>query len=120
MKPIRTEADYREALLEVERLWDSPEGSPEADQLEVLALLIEDYERKHYPIDDPDPIEFLLHVMEARGLTRKDLEPYIGGRGRVSEVLGRKRALSLEMIRALAEELGIPAEVLVKRYSLAA
>lgn len=85
LKLIRTKKDYRAALAEVDRLWDAPAKSPAADQLDVLALLIEQYEREHFPIADPDPIDFLEHVMEARGLTRKDLEPYIGPRGRVSD-----------------------------------
>lgn len=116
MKPIRTETDYRAALSEIETLWDAEEGTPEADRLEVLALLVQDYERRHYPIPDPDPIDFLAHVMEARGLTRKDLEPYIGHRGRVAEVLGRVRPLTLEMIRRLVDGLDLPADVLVRRY----
>jgi HTH-type transcriptional regulator/antitoxin HigA len=118
LKPIRTEVDYQAALKEAEALWDAPEGNLEADRLEVLTLLIQDYEAKHYPIPDPDPIDFLLHVMEARELTRKDLEPYIGSRGRVAEVLNRTRPLSLDMIRRLAEGLQVPAEVLIKRYPL--
>lgn len=118
MKPIRTESEYRSTLAEIEALWEAPEGSPEADHLEVLTLLVQDYERQHHPIPDPDPIDFLAHVMEARGLTRKDLEPYIGHRGRVAEVLGRVRPLTLDMIRRLTEGLGLPADVLVKRYDL--
>lgn len=118
MKPIHTEGEYQAALAEIEILWDAPEGSPDADQLEVLTLLVQDYERQHYPVPDPDPIDFLLHIMEARDLTRKDLEPYIGHRGRVAEILGRVRPLTLEMIRRLADGLGLPADVLVKRYDL--
>jgi HTH-type transcriptional regulator/antitoxin HigA len=116
LKPLRTETDYRAALSEAERLWDAPEGSPEADRLELLALLIEDYETRHYPVDDPDPIDFLRHAMEARGLEPKDLEPFIGERA--DEVLSRARPLSLEMIRNLAEGLALPAEVLIRRYAL--
>lgn len=118
MKPIRTETEYQAALAEIETLWQAEDGSNEADHLEVLVLLVEDYERKNHPIPDPDPIDFLTHVMEARGLTRKDLEPYIGHRGRVAEILGRVRPLSLDMIRRLADGLGLPADVLVKRYDL--
>lgn len=116
MKPIRSETDYRAALSEIESLWDTEEGTPEADLLEVLALLVQDYERRHCPMPDPDPIDFLAHVMEARGLTRKDLEPYLGHRGRVAEVLGRVRPLTLEMIRRLVDGLDLPADVLVRRY----
>ncbi len=118
LQPIRTKSGYAAALREAERLWDAPEKSPEAEQLEVLSLLIEDYERRHFPIDSPDPIDFLLNVMEWRGLSRKDLEPYIGSRARVAEVLNRVRPLSLEMIRRLASGLQLPADVLIRGYEL--
>lgn len=118
LRPIRTKRDYQAALKEAEVLWDAPTGSIEADRLEVLTLLIQDYESKHYPIPDPEPIDFLLHVMEARGLTRKDLEPYIGSRARVAEVLNRVRPLSLEMIRRLSAGLRVPVEVLIQPYEL--
>ena len=118
LKPIRTKREYQTALKEAERLWDAPTGSPQADTLDVLTLLIADYEAKHFPIADPDPIQFLEYVMESRGLTRKDLEPYVGSRGRVAEVLNRSRSLTLEMIRRLSEGLGLPADVLVQRYAL--
>ncbi|MBM3341711.1 MAG: transcriptional regulator [Betaproteobacteria bacterium] len=118
LRPVRNKREYQAALKEIEGLWNAPDGSPKADRLEVLALLVEAYERKHFPIPDPDPIAFLLHVMEARELTRKDLEPYIGSRARVAEVLNRVRPLSLEMIRRLAEGLGLPADVLIRDYDL--
>jgi HTH-type transcriptional regulator/antitoxin HigA len=118
LRPIRTKREYAAALREAERLWDAPEKSPEVEQLEVLSLLIEDYERRHFPIDSPDPIDFLLNVMEWRGLTRKDLEPYLGSRARVAEVLNRIRPLSLEMIRRLATGLKLPADVLIQNYEL--
>lgn len=118
LKLIRTKKDYRAALAEVDRLWDAPVKSAAADQLDVLTLLIEQYEREHFPIADPDPIDFLGYVMEARGLTRKDLEPYIGPRGRVSDILNRIRPLTLDMIRKLAEGLKLPAEVLIRPYQL--
>lgn len=118
LKLIRTRKDYRAALAEVERLWDAPAKTSAADRLDVLALLIEQYEREHFPIPDPDPIDFLGNVMEARGLTRKDLEPYIGPRGRVSDILNRVRPLTLDMIRNLAEGLNLPAEVLIRSYDL--
>ena len=118
LQPIRTKSDYAAALREAERLWDAPEKSSEAEQLEVLSLLIEDYERRHFPIDSPDPIDFLLNVMEWRGLSRKDLEPYIGSRARVAEVLNRVRPLTLEMIRRLASGLKLPADVLIRGYEL--
>lgn len=118
LKPLRTKKDYQAALAEAEHLWDAPAKSPEADRLGVLVMLIEDYERQHNPIHDPDPIDFLTHVMENRGLTRKDLEPYIGPRGRVSDILNRTRPLTLGMIRHLAEGLKLPAEVLIQPYEL--
>jgi HTH-type transcriptional regulator/antitoxin HigA len=118
LKPIRTKKDYQTALATVDQLWNARAKSLEADRLDVLAMLIESYERQHFPIPDPDPIEFLNHVMEARGLVRKDLEPYIGPRGRVSDILNRTRPLTLEMIRRLADGLKIPAEVLIRPYSL--
>ncbi len=118
VRPIRTKREYQAALKETEALWDSPQGSPKADRLEVLVLLVEAYESKHFPIEAPDPIDFLLHVMEARGLRRKDLEQYIGSRARVAEVLNRVRPLTLEMIRRLAAGLNLPADVLIRGYEL--
>jgi HTH-type transcriptional regulator/antitoxin HigA len=118
IKPIRTKRDHQAALAEIELLWEAKKGTPEADRLEVLSLLVEAYERRHEPIADPDPIDFLSHVMEARGLTRKDLEPYVGSRARVAEVLNRVRPLTLDMIRRLADGLGLPADVLIQPYDL--
>lgn len=118
IKPIHDENSYQAALAEVEAIWDAPDGSPEADRLEVLALLIEVYEKTHYRIETPDPVTFIEYVMESRGLTRKDLEVYIGPRGRVSDILNRVRPLSLEMIRRLSAGLNIPAEVLIRDYPL--
>ncbi len=118
LKPIKTKRDYQASLRQAQQLWDAPAGSVGADALDVLALLIADYEAKHFPIADPDPIEFLEYVMESRGLTRKDLEPLLGSRARVAEVLNRARPLTLEMIRRLSEGLALPADILVPRYSL--
>jgi HTH-type transcriptional regulator/antitoxin HigA len=120
LKPIRTKREHRAALAEIEALWSAKDGTPEADRLEVLSILVERYESEHFPIPDPDPIEFLGHLMESRGLTRKDLEPYLGSRARVAEVLNRVRPLTLEMIRRLSEGFGVPADVFVRRYELAA
>lgn len=114
LKPIRTKKDYEAALAEVERLWGARSGTPRGDRLDILATLIEAYEAKHYPMDPPDPIEAILFRMEQQGLSRKDLEPMIGARNRVAEVLNRKRGLSIEMIRQLHEKLGISAEVLIR------
>lgn len=118
LKPIRSKKDYQAALAEVERLWDAPAKSAAADRLDVLTMLVERYERQHFPIADPDPIELLGHVMESRDLTRKDLEAFIGPRGRVADILNRTRPLTLEMIRRLADGLHLPAEVLIKPYRL--
>jgi HTH-type transcriptional regulator/antitoxin HigA len=113
---IKTEADYQAALEEIERLFDAAPDTPEGDRLEVLTTLVEAYEDKHYSIPLPDPIEAIKYYMESRGLSRRDLEPYIGNRGRVSEILNRKRPLSIEMIRRLHAGLGISAEVLIQPY----
>ncbi len=118
LKPIRSEAEHRAALAEIERLWGVPEQSPQADRLEVLTLLVETYEKAHYPITAPDPVAFIEHIMEARGLTRKDLEPYIGPRGRVADILNRTRPLSMGMIRNLATGLDLPADILIQPYPL--
>src|ERR1700721_1860090 len=114
LKPIRTKADYNDALAEVERLWGAKSGTPKGDRLDVLATLIDAYETRHYPMDPPDPIEAIQFRMEQQGLTRKDLEPMIGTRARVAEVMSRKRGLSIEMIRSLHDKLGISAEVLIR------
>ena len=118
LKPIKTKRDYQAALKRVEQLWHAAAGSIEADALDILSLIIADYETRHFPIADPDPIQFLEYVIESRGLTRKDLEAYIGSRARVAEVMNRRRALTLEMIRRLSDGLGLPADVLVQRYAL--
>lgn len=117
IKPIKNEADYQEALDEIELLFDAAPDTTEGDRLEVLTTLVEAYEEKHYNISMPDPVEAILYHMESRGLTRRDLEPYIGSRARVSEVLNRKRPLTMEMIRNLHKGLGIPAEILIQPYN---
>ena len=118
IRTIQNKKDHKAALLEIERLWAAPDKSPEAERLSVLALLVEHYEKTNFPIEDPDPIELLEHVMQSRGLTRKDFEPAIGQRGRVTEIFNRVRPLSLEMIRRLVEQFDLPAEILVKPYEL--
>lgn len=115
LKPIRTAADYERALATVERLWGAESGTPEGDRLDVLATLIDAYEAEHYPIDPPDPIEAIKFRMEQQGLSRKDLQVWIGTRTRVAEVLNGKRGLSIGMIRRLYEGLGIAAEILIRR-----
>jgi HTH-type transcriptional regulator/antitoxin HigA len=118
IKPIKTKVDYQAALEEIERIFDATPGTPEADRLEVLVTLVEAYEDEHYGIPLPDPIEAIKYHMESRGLSRQDLEPYIGSRARVSEILNRRRSLTLRMIRNLETGLGIPAEVLIQPYEL--
>lgn len=116
MKPkiIKSEADYVSALAHLESLMDSLPGTPEEEELELFAVLIENYEDEHFPIDMPDPVEAIKFRMEQQGLTRKDLVQYIGSQSKVSEVLNGKRPLSISMIRALEKGLGIPAKILLQ------
>jgi HTH-type transcriptional regulator/antitoxin HigA len=114
LKPIRSEEDYEEALAETERLWSAPAGTPDGDRLDILATLIDAYETQHYPMDPPDPVEAIKFRMEQQGLSRKDLEPLIGTRTRVAEILNRKRSLSITMIRRLHDRLGISADALIR------
>jgi HTH-type transcriptional regulator/antitoxin HigA len=115
IRPIRTEADYQAALAEIERLFEAVPDTPEGDRLDVLTTLVEVYEKQHYHIPAPDPVEAILYYMESRGLSRRDLEPYIGSRAWVAEVLNRKRPLSLGMIRRLHAGLGLPADTLIRQ-----
>jgi len=115
--PIKTEADYQAALLRVEGLLEAESNTPEGDTLDLLTTLITAYEEQHYPILPPDPVEALVYWMETRDLTRRDLEPLLGSRARVAEILNRRRTLTLEMIRRLHTALGIPAEILIQPYS---
>jgi len=113
IKPIRSDDDLRATFARLEGIFQAPEGSPESDEMEVLVALIESYENKHYPISAADPVEAIKFRMEQQGLVAKDLEPYIGSSGRVSEVLNRKRALSLRMVKRLHDGLKIPYESLL-------
>jgi HTH-type transcriptional regulator/antitoxin HigA len=114
IKPIKSERDYRRVLKEIESLMDAKANTPQGDRLDVLATLAEGWEEKHYPIDPPDPVAAIEFAMQQRGLTRRDLEVYIGSRARVAEILNHKRSLTLPMIRRLHAGLGIPAEVLIR------
>lgn len=116
IRPIRTQTDYQEVLREIELLFNAAPNTPEYDRLDVLSTLVEAYEKVHFPIEIPDPIEAIQYYMDTRGWSRRDLEPCLGSRARVSEVLSRKRSLTLEMIRKLNQELGIPAEILIQPY----
>ena len=115
IQPIKTENDYDAALQLVEELWDSEEGTAEGDRLDILITLVDAYEQINHPIYPPDPVAAIEFHMDQNELTRADLETYIGTRARVSEVLNRKRGLSIEMIRNLHEGLGIPLESLIAR-----
>lgn len=112
--PIRSQRDYRRALKEIDGLMTAKRNTPEGDRLDVLVTLVEAWEAKHYPLDLPDAVEAIKYHMESKGLAPRDLIPFIGNRNRVSEVLSRKRPLTLAMIRRLHEGLGIPAESLIK------
>ena len=118
VKFIHKKAAHRAALSRIDALWDAPPKSAASDELEVLSLLVEEYEKKHIDVPQVDPISLLHHVMEARALTRKDIEPFIGSRARVAEVLNRVRPRSLEMIRRLAAGLNLPADLLIAGYAL--
>ncbi len=116
--PIHTEEAYESALERVASLMDAKPGTPEFDEIEVLSALIENYEAKHYPIDAPDPIEAIKFRMEQEGLRQKDMVSILGNKSRVSEILNRKRKLTLEMIRNLHEKLNIPFENLMGDYQI--
>lgn len=119
IRPIKNERDYRRALKEIDSLMDARPNTAEGDRLDVLVTLAETWEEKHCPIDLPDPVDAILFAMEQRGLSRRDLEPFIGSRARVAEVLNHKRSLTLPMIRRLHRGLGIPAEVLIAESAAA-
>ncbi len=119
IKLIKSEADYDKALTAIDGLMGAAPDTPESDKLEVLIALVEAYEAEHWPIEAPDPISAIEHVMEARGLRQKDFAALIGSQPRASEVLNRQRPLTLPMIRALSNEWNLPADVLVREYDLA-
>lgn len=116
IKPIKTEKDYNEALERLEKIFDAKVGSAEGDELEVLGILIDQYENDNFPIGLPDPIEAIKFRMEQMGYNQNDLANIIGLKSRASEILNRKRKLSLQMIRQLHEELNIPTDVLIQSY----
>lgn len=113
IKPIKTERDYQNALKQIEKLWDAKPNTSKGDRLEVLVMLVEAYEHKHYKIEPPDAIEAIKFRMEQLGLKQSDLAKYLGGRSRASEVLNRKRKLTVDMMRSLRKHLAIPAESLL-------
>ena len=114
IRPIKTDADYAAAVAEVEQMMDAVAGTSEGDRLDVLATLVQAYEDAHWPMELPDPIDAIRFRMDQEGLTPRDLQQYIGPKGRVSEVLNRRRPLTLAMIRRLQAGLGIPAEILIR------
>ena len=118
IRPIKTEQDYNLSLERVNILFDVKPNSDEADELDILVTLIEKYEKIHYPIPEPDPIEAIKFMMEQNGLTDADLGILLNSRSRVSELFKRKRALTIKQIRILTEELHIPASILIKEYAL--
>lgn len=118
IKPIKNQKDYIESLNSIEKLWDAKKNSPEYDKLDVLITLVDAYESKHFPIEYPDPIEALKSVMEDKNMKSVDLGYLIGGRSRATEILNKKRKLTLEMIRKINQNLGIPTDILVKEYEV--
>jgi len=118
IKPIKTESDYKNALKRLEDIFDAPVGTPDSDEADVLGVLIDEYEKKHYLIEAPDPIEAIKIRMEELQLKQVDLVNEIGGKSRVSEVLNRKRKLTVEMIRKLANKLNLSADILISDYQL--
>jgi HTH-type transcriptional regulator/antitoxin HigA len=114
IKPIKSDRDYRQVLKEIDTLMDAKANTAEGDRLDVLVTLAQAWEEKHHAIEAPDPVRAIEFVMDQRGLTRRDLEPYIGSRARIAEVLNHKRSLTLAMIRRLHAGLGIPADVLIR------
>lgn len=119
IKPLKTEQDYEKALERLEEIFDAPANSEEGDEAEILSMLIANYENEHYPIEAPDPIEAIKIRMEEMNLKQKDLVGVIGGKSRVSEILNKKKRLTVDMIRELERMLNISASVLVTNYQLA-
>jgi len=118
INPIKTETDYRLALLRLDEIFEAPSGTPESDEADILGLLVDEYEKKHYPISSPDPIEAIKIRMQELQLKQVDLVDEIGGKSRVSEILNRKRKLTLEMIRKLTNRLNLSADLLIMDYQV--
>jgi len=118
IKPVKTEADYKAALARINTLFDAGYDTPEGDELDVLVTLVEAYEKARFPIPAPDPVEAIKYFMESRGLSKQDLAEILGTPSRVTEVLNYKRRINLRMIRGLYEQLGMPAELLIRDYPL--
>lgn len=118
LRPIKTDLDYQNALKEIERLFDVAPNSPECDYLDILTTLVETYEQKHYPIEAPDAISAIFYYLETRGLSERNLEVSIGSQEQVTAILNKQQPLTLDIIRRLNQDFGIPAEILIKPYSL--
>ncbi len=118
IKPIKTKKDHVQALKRIEALMSAKANTPQGDELDILVTLVEAYEAKHYAVQAPDPIAAIQHRMEAMGMDRKDLEPLLGSKSRVSEVLNRKRKLTMEMVRNLHQNMQLPAEALIQDYTV--
>lgn len=118
LKPIKTKSDYELALKQLELIFDAPVGTPESDIADILGLMVDEYEKKHYPIEAPDPIEAIKIRMEELHLKQNDLVPAIGGKSRVSEILNKKRKLTVEMIRNLTLKLNLSSNLLIRDYQL--
>lgn len=116
IKPIKTKKDYQQALVRLEVIFDSKKGSPKGDELEILGMLVDNYEKENFPVGFPDPVEAIKFRMEQLGYTQSDLANVVGLKSRASEILSRKRKLSLEMIRQIHDSLNIPTEVLIQAY----
>jgi len=119
ISPIRNEADYNASLERIEALMDTGPDTVESDELEVLSLMVDAHEKKHFPIDNPDPIEFLINIMEFKGLGQKDLAELLNSRPRASEILNRQRPLNLTMVRKISKAWQLPADPLIQEYNLA-
>ena len=120
IKPLTSEANYDAAVARIDEIFEAKPGTPAGDELHILTLLVKEYDEKHFPIENPDPIEAIKTRMEDLGWKDKDLIPFIGDKATVSKILNRKRPLTLEMVRKLAKALSLPAEVLIREYALAA
>ena len=116
IKPIKTKKDYQQALVRLEEIFDAKKGSPNGDELEILAMLVDNYESEHFPVGFPDPVEAIKFRMEQLGYNQSDLAEVVGLKSRASEILSRKRKLSLEMIRQIHDRLKVPTEVLIQAY----
>jgi HTH-type transcriptional regulator/antitoxin HigA len=113
IRPIKTEQDYNSAIIRIEELWGAKKDTPKGDELDLLVTIVESYEMKHYPIAPPDPIDAIKFRMEQMGMTKDDMVKYLGSQSRVSEILNRKRKLTLKMVKSLYKGLKIPAEILL-------